>query len=62
MEGCEECGHEYHVVGASFSPIEAGKIQAEHTENDGGHIHSNFCQTTTVEVQLPLVEPEDKIH
>lgn len=53
MEGCEECGHEYHVVGASFIKTEAERLQLEHSKNDGGHLHSNYCEVVTTEVRLP---------
>lgn len=45
-EGCEECGHHYHVVGAYSSQEKADAVAAEHDKTGtfkiGDHIHKHL--------------------
>lgn len=46
MEGCEECGHEYHVVGVFSTMEKAEKAQADHEKFK--HLHSFYVDIDKV--------------
>jgi len=51
MEGCEECGNVYHVVGVFAKLEDAQKQEKEHSKGNGGHLHSNNVETIVLKLQ-----------
>jgi hypothetical protein len=61
MEGCDECGNEYHIVGA-FSKNESA-IEAEKYHNRKHQkVHLHSFNTNIVEIEIDEFKEIDRFH
>ena len=51
-EGCEECGHTYHVVGVRATKEQAKALGREHESDKSAHLHYFCTEVTEAEVAL----------
>lgn len=49
MEGCEECGNSYHVVGVASTREKAEELEKLHQQNEK-HIHFSTTDVDEMEV------------
>ena len=54
VEGCEDCGNEFHIVGAYYHKEDAVKVAKKHLKNKGGHLHYNNVDFEEVELQSTI--------
>jgi hypothetical protein len=51
MEGCEECGNSYHVVGVFTDKKEAYEAAKDHEKNKENHLHFFLASVETHTIQ-----------
>lgn len=51
VEGCEECGNSYNVIGAFTSKEKAQACEKEH--NARRHLHSPYTDIKEIELDAP---------